>query len=99
MRNREAPPKQRTATATPTPKPAFFGHVMSGSNPVSNSTVKLWYFGTTGYGTGAYQVSTTTSAADGSFGSGIFECPSDNAHVYVTALGGGIMDGLHGWWD
>jgi streptogramin lyase len=89
----------RSATATPTrtstPKPAFDGFVMSGSHPVSNSTVKVWYPGTTGYGTGAIQVGTATSAADGSFYSGIFACPSDNAHVYVTAKGGDAGGGAN----
>ena len=89
----------RSATATPTrtstPKPAFDGFVMSGGHPVSNSTVKVWYPGTSGYGTGAIQVSTTTSAANGSFYSGIFACPSDNAHVYVTAQGGDAGGGAN----
>ena len=89
------PTASATPTATPTPKPAFFGHVMSGGKPVSGSTVVLWKFGTTGYGTGATQVTTTTSAADGSFDSGIFSCPSDNSHFYVTAQGGNAGGGAN----
>lgn len=78
-----------TPTITATPKPAFFGHVMSGANPVASSSVAVWAPGTTGYGTGATQFpnTTSTSANDGSFYSGIFSCASET-QIYVTAQGG-----------
>ena len=66
-----------TPTITPTPKPAFEGYVMSGSKPVSGSSVKVWYRRNDRLWNGRVPRSTTsTSAADGSFYSGIFSCAS-----------------------
>ena len=47
----------------------------------------LWAAGTSGYGTGATELGTDTSAGDGSFGIGL-TCPSANAQIYLTAQGG-----------
>jgi hypothetical protein len=87
-----------TPTITPTPKPSFFGHVMDGANPVASSSVAVWAPGTTGYGTGAtkFPNTTSTSANDGSFYSGIFNCPSDDTQIYVTAQGGDAGGGANG---
>jgi len=86
------PTASATPTITPTPKPAFEGYVMSGGKPVSGSSVTVWTVGTTGYGTGATVATTSTSAADGSFYSGIFSCAS-TARLYVTAKGGNAGGG------
>ena len=86
------PSATATPTITPTPKPAFEGYVMSGGKPVSGSSVTVWTVGTTGYGTGATVATTSTSAADGSFYSGIFSCAS-TARLYVTAKGGNAGGG------
>ena len=65
-----------------------------GVTPVSGSSVKLWEAGTTGYGTGATQLSATaTSAADGSFAIAFFDCPSASAEIYLTAQGGNAGGG------
>ena len=55
---------------------------MSGGKPVSGSSVTVWTVGTTGYGTGATEATTSTSAADGSFYSGIFSVRFDST-VYT----------------
>src|SRR5208337_2286272 len=81
-----------TTTATPTATPTPNGYVMGGVNPVSNSSVALWEAGTTGYGTGATQLATATSAADGSFTIAL-TCPSASAQIYLTAQGGNAGGG------
>ena len=42
--------------------------MMGAVNPVSGSSVTLWEAGNSGYGTGATELGTDTSAGDGSFG-------------------------------
>ena len=56
--------------------------------PVSGSSVALWEAGATGYGKGATQLRTATSAADGSFAIALSSCPSASAEIYLTAQGG-----------
>ena len=70
------------------------GKVHGGQQPVVGSTVQLWQVGTTGYGTGAATLgSSTTTLADGSFNiTGAYNCASaangGNTLVYITATGG-----------
>lgn len=86
-----------TPTVTTTPKPSFFGHAMSGANPVASSSVTVWAPGTTGYGSGATEFPGTASstASDGSFYSNIFDCPSDDTQIYVVAQGGNAGGGTN----
>jgi sugar lactone lactonase YvrE len=81
-----------TPTITPTPKPEFQGVVYSGNNPVSGASVTVWTPGTSGYGTGATLATAATTAANGSFNSGIFSCASTD-RLYVTAQGGNAGGG------
>ena len=68
------------------------GRVMGAANPVSGSSVTLWEAGNSGYGTGATELGTDTSAGDGSFGIAL-TCPSANAQIYLTAQGGDAGEG------
>jgi len=95
------PTSTRTATptVTPTPKPAFNGKVVSGGNPVAGASVAIWAVGSTGYGTGATELkfNTATTAADGTFYSGIFPCPPlASTPMYVTVQGGNAGGGTNG---
>jgi hypothetical protein len=86
------PTPARTAVPTSTPTPGNTGYVMGGVNPVSNSSVAMWAAGTSGYGTGATQLATATSAADGSFTIAL-TCPSASAEIYLIAQGGNAGGG------
>ena len=73
------------------------GKAMGGQQPVAGSTVTLYAVGTTGYGTGATALATTTSAnttgqfsfvQDGGTAAGHYSCPSSSALTYLTVSGG-----------
>jgi len=73
------------------------GMVHGGQQPVSGSTVQLWAMGTTGYGSAATPLltSTVTSGPDGTFSiTGKYTCPT-NAVVYITATGGNAGGGTN----
>jgi hypothetical protein len=70
------------------------GLVSSGQQGVSASAIQLWAAGSTGNGSAASPLissshSTVLSDADGNFTiSGDYTCPASNPQVYITATGG-----------
>ena len=78
---------------------AMQGTVHGGQQPVSGATIQLYQVGSTGYGTGAAALltSTVTSDAAGSFSiTGKYTCTS-GTELYLTATGGnpGLTQGTN----
>jgi len=66
------------------------GRVHGGQQPVTGATIQLYGVGTTGYGSAATPLLTTTVTTDSNGGfnfTGDYTCPSSNL-VYLTAAGG-----------
>lgn len=78
------------------------GRIMGGNGPIAGATVKLYAVGTTGYGTGATLLATTTTSdVTGNFAftqtttggpytgaTPTYICPSNSTLIYITASGG-----------
>lgn len=78
-----------TPADPPLPGPLLHGIVRGGQQPVSGATLNLYSAGTTGYGTGATTLYTTTTGADGSFTlTGHYTCPASTSQLYLVASGG-----------
>lgn len=77
-------------TSAGTASAALRGNVHGGQQPIANSSITVWSAGTSGYGSGAQSLATTTTDADGNFGfaSGAYTCPYNDTPVYITATGG-----------
>jgi hypothetical protein len=86
-------------TATAPLKAASIGGMLhGGQQPVNGATMILWAAGTSGYGTGATNVASTTTLSDGSFSfnnsSGVSPCTTGQ-YLYVTATGGNAGAGTN----
>ena len=79
------------------------GSVHGGQSPISNATVTLYAVGTSGYGSAATALATSTTSANGSFTLNLvatqpatlndsYACPTSNTLVYLVSSGG-ITDG------
>ncbi len=76
------------------------GVIHGGSQTISGATIKLYAVGTTGYGTGATLLATTTSGTSGSYSfsqvtsgatgptGNTYTCPSSSSLVYLIGSGG-----------
>jgi streptogramin lyase len=81
-----SPPENSRADGT-----ALNGRVVGGQQAIQNSAIYLYAAGTTGNGTGATNLLTTSvyTAADGSFSiTGDYTCPSATTQVYLVGAGG-----------
>ncbi|MDE1163251.1 MAG: hypothetical protein PW792_15110 [Acidobacteriaceae bacterium] len=79
---------------------AIKGRAFGGLQPVIGSTIQVYTPGTTGYGTGATLVSTSSATTDsnGFFNlTGTYTCASSTEPVYVVATGGnpGLSSGTN----
>lgn len=89
------------SSGTSTPKLGFGGKVYGGQQPITGSTVTLWAAGTAGsYGTGATQVSSTTTDSTGSFTfnntQGASPCVTGE-YLYITSVGGNPGSGTNSY--
>lgn len=69
---------------------ALTGRVHGGNNPVTGAAIQLYGIGTTGYGSAATPLLTTTVTTDSNGGfniTGDYSCPASNL-VYITGAGG-----------
>ena len=73
------------------------GTLHGGQQPVTGSTVTVYAVGTTGYGSSATALSSTTSGAYGAFTMPAYTCPQANTPVYIVASGGnpGLANGTN----
>jgi trimeric autotransporter adhesin len=78
----------KQASITPSPQAKKQGLVHGGQQPVTGATVQLYAVGTTGDGSAATQLLSTTTDADGDFSLTGLTCPSPTAPVYYLATGG-----------
>lgn len=71
--------------------PVLNGLVMAGSQPVAGASVSLYAAGTSGYGSAAMQIATSTSGKGGGFviPAG-YTCPSQGSQMYLVATGGSV---------
>ena len=79
------------STAPSSPSAKYHGSVHGGQQPVSGATIQLYTVGTSGDGSAATQILTTTvkTGSDGGFElGGTYTCPSATALVYIVATGG-----------
>jgi hypothetical protein len=84
-----------TSFSNPSASVAFKGKVYGGQQPVVGATVTVWAAGITGYGSAATPLSSTTTAADGSFDFSTatpYVCTTGE-QVYITASGGTAVVG------
>ena len=71
--------------------PALNGLVMAGSQTVAGASVSLYAAGTSGYGSAASQVATSTTGKSGAFTIPAgYTCPSQASQVYLVASGGTV---------
>ncbi len=80
-----------TATSAATSAQALSGRVHGGVQPIANATIQIYAPGTTGYGSAAAPLltSTVTTDSNGSFSlNGGFTCPSAATPVYMVVIGG-----------
>ncbi len=86
-----------SSNSSPTPagpKPAISGFVRGGAagggSAISGAVVTVYQAGASGYGTGAVQLATTTSARNGSFSFKSIACQSGawSQEIYLVATGG-----------
>jgi hypothetical protein len=81
-------------TAIPGTTPAIAtrgiqGTIHGGQQPVTGATITLWAVGTTGDGSAASSLATTSTDSNGNFNiTGAYTCPGSNPLVYLTATGG-----------
>lgn len=78
----------KQASITPSPQAKKQGLVHGGQQPVTGATVQLYAVGTTGDGSAATQLLSTTTDADGDFSLSGLTCPSPTTPVYYLATGG-----------
>jgi len=97
------------AVVTPAPESNSFvadatisGRLYGGNNPVVGSTITLYAVGTTGYGTGATVMATTTTVSNGAFSftqlgsltgptspaTATYGCPTNSTLLYLVASSG-----------
>ncbi len=81
------------ATVTDMTGPSLSGRVMGGRQPIAGASLGIWQVGTAGYGSAATLLATTTTDANGNFGTtshtfSTYTCPSTNNLLYITASGG-----------
>lgn len=90
------------ASNSPTSGFALSGAVHGGRQPISGATIQLWAVGSSGYGSAATSLLTTsrTTGSDGSFDiSSDYSCPAapsnsnGDVYVYITAQGGDAGSG------
>jgi hypothetical protein len=67
---------------------ALKGVVHGGQQPVTGATITLWAAGTTGDGSAATSLTSTTTNGSGNFTLGTYTCPGGDPDVYLTAAGG-----------
>lgn len=70
------------------------GTVSGGTSGIAGARVSIWQAGS-GFGTGAIELSSSTSDANGAFTAKSIECASPDAFVYATAVGGDAGAGLN----
>ena len=71
---------------------------MGGQQPISGATIQLYAVGTTGDGSAATKLLTSTvaSGSNGTFGlTGHYTCPVSNPYVYLLATGGNASFGAN----
>lgn len=64
------------------------GQVFGGQQPVSGATISVYAMGTTGYGSAATLLSSTTTDANGNFSLPPYTCPQSDTPVYLLGIGG-----------
>jgi hypothetical protein len=64
------------------------GAVHGGQSPITGATITLWAVGTTGDGSTATSLATTTTNANGAFTLPTYTCPGSDPYVYLTSTGG-----------
>ena len=73
------------------PKPAISGFVRGGGSGISGAQVAVYQAGASGYGAGAVELATTTSARNGSFSFKSVACQTGGSvspQIYLVATGG-----------
>lgn len=70
--------------------PALSGRAFGGQQPIANAIIEVLAMGTTGYGSQATLLASTTSDSNGnfSFASGAYACPQSDTPVYLMGIGG-----------
>jgi hypothetical protein len=68
-------------------------HVAGGRKPISGSSITLYEAGTTGRGSAASVLATSTSNSQGNFFISSFHCASPASQVFITSAGGDAGDG------
>lgn len=68
---------------------ALSGRVFGGQQPIATSSIKIYTFGSTGYGSAGSPLASTNTDANGffQFANGAYTCTPDQP-VYITASGG-----------
>ncbi|HZQ45007.1 MAG TPA: hypothetical protein VFA99_17275 [Acidobacteriaceae bacterium] len=64
------------------------GQVFGGQQPVSGATISVYAVGTTGYGSTATVLSSTTTDVNGNFSMPPYTCPQSDTPVYLLGIGG-----------
>jgi len=79
------------------PAGEFGGRVMGGQGPITGATVGVYAFGTSGYGSAATLLASTTTDGSGNFGfsSGAYSCPQSNTPLYLLTSGGNTGGGTN----
>jgi hypothetical protein len=71
--------------------PALNGLVMAGSQTVAGASVSLYAAGSSGYGSAASQIATSSSGKNGTFTIPAgYTCPSQTSQMYLVAAGGSV---------
>ena len=77
------------STSSNQPTAEINGRLMGGNFPVTGATIQLYAAGSTGYGTGADLLTTTSTNGNGDFTIPAgYNCPSDSTPTYIVASGG-----------
>lgn len=73
-----------------TPAKAITGKAYGGQQPVSNGTIALYAYGTSGYGSAGTLLASVTAGSDGYFtiDQNSISCPTPNTPVYILSIGG-----------
>lgn len=81
---------QGAATAAPIASKAITGKAFGGQQPVTGSTIALYAYGTSGYGSAGQLLATTTTDSGGYFtiDPSSINCPTPTTPVYILSLGG-----------
>jgi len=69
------------------------GKVMGGQSPIAGAEIKLYTFGSTGYGLSGNELESTTTHSDGTFTLAAPSCPQPNTPVYLLSSGGNTGGG------